>query len=115
MSSSLTSVELRSANNLNNICPYPNSKPELTKAHSPKLVHSRPAGEEMDTDSWNTPLDCEEWEESECEDWSHCPTPPLDEEGLTWEEVTGNPLQRKVITDREDSDWDADTHIPAEL
>ena len=35
MSSLLTSVELRSAKNLNNICPYPHSGWELTKAHSP--------------------------------------------------------------------------------
>ena len=44
MSLSLTSVELRLANDLNNICPYPHSKQELTKAHSPELVYGRPAG-----------------------------------------------------------------------
>ena len=117
VSSSLTSVELRSANDLNNICPYPHSEPELTRGHSPQLVYGRPVGDETDTDSWNEPSDSEEWDKPERSDWSCCPTPPLDEEGPTWEEVTGEPLQRKVITDREDLDWDADqeTHTPAEL
>ena len=117
VSSSLTSVELKSANDLNNICPYPHSEPELTRAHSPKLVYSRPGGDEMDTDSWDAPSDSEEWDKPEYGDWSHCPTAPLDKEGPTWEEVTGDPPQRKVIMDREDSDWDADqdTHTPAEL
>ena len=116
MSLSLTSVELRLANDLNNICPYPHSKWELTKAHSPHLVYSRPAGDETDTDSWNEPSDSEEWDKPKHGDWSHCPTLPLEEQGLTWEEVTNEPPQRKVITDQEDSDWDADqdTHTPAE-
>ena len=53
VSSSLTLVELRSANDLNNICPYPHSEGEFPKgAPSPKLVHSRPAGDETDSDSW---------------------------------------------------------------
>ena len=36
--------------------------------------------------------------------------------GLTWEEVTSEPPQREVVTDKEDSDWDAnqDNNIPAE-
>ena len=116
MSSLLTSVELRLANDLNNICPYPHSEWELTRAHSPQLVYGRPAGEETDTNSWNEPSDSEEWDEPECSDWSHCPTLPLWEEGLMWEEVTSEPLQRKVVTDKEDSDWDADqeTHTLAE-
>ena len=63
MSSSLTLVELRSANDLNNICPYPHSKWEFTKAHSPQLVYGRPVGEETDTNSWNEPSDSEEWDE----------------------------------------------------
>ena len=54
---SLTSVELRSANNLNNICPYPHNGRGLIEPHSTKLVHSVPAGEESDTDSWVEPLD----------------------------------------------------------
>ena len=70
----------------------------------------------MDTNSWNEPLDSEEWDEPKCGDWLHCPTPPLGEEGLIWEEVTTETPQRKVITDKEDSDWDADqeTHTLAE-
>ena len=107
VSSSLTSVMLRSANDLNNICPYPHYKQELTEPHSPQLVQCRPAGEKMDTDSWNEPSDSEEWDEPEHGDWSCCPTPSPGEEGLTWEEVTAEPPQRKVIKDK-DSDWDAD-------
>ena len=79
----LTSVELRSANNLNN------------------------------TDSWNEPSDSEEWNKLECGDWSHCPTQPMGEEGLTWEEFTTGPPQSKVITEKEDSDRDAETHTVA--
>ena len=29
--------------------------------------------------------------------------------------MTSDPSQRKVTSDKEDSDWDADTHTPAEL
>ena len=65
VSSSLTLVELRSANDLNNIYPYPYSEQELTKAHSPELVYSRSVGDETDTDSWNKPSDSEEWDEPE--------------------------------------------------
>ena len=57
----------------------------------------------MDTDSWNEPLDSEEWDIPEHGDWSHCPTPPLGQEGPTWEEVTAEPPQRKIITDEEGS------------
>ena len=70
------------------------------KPHSPKLVHGIPAGEEMDTDSWNEPSDSEEWDKPECSNWSHCPTSTLGEEGSTWEEVTAEPPQRKIITKR---------------
>ena len=63
VSSSLTSVEFRSANDLNNICPYPHYGQELTEPHSPKLVHGIPAGEEMETDSWNTPSNSDEWDD----------------------------------------------------
>ena len=108
VSLSLTSVELRSANYLNNIYPYPHYGQELTEPHSPQLVQGRPVGEETDTDSWNEPSDSEEWDEHECGDWSCCPTPPPGEESLTWEEVTTEPPQRKVITDKEDSNWDVD-------
>ena len=71
-------------------------------------MQGRPAGEEIDTDNWNEPSDLEEWDEPECGDWLCCPTLPLGEEGLTWEEVTTEPPQRKIITEKEDSDWDAD-------
>ena len=108
VSLSLTSVELRSANSLNNIGPYPNSKGELTKAHSPQLVYGRPVGKETDTDSWNEPSDSEEWDEPEHGNWSCCPTPPVKEEGLTWEEITSEPPQRHIVTEWDDLDGDAD-------
>ena len=93
-------VKLRSANDLNNICPYPHSKWELTKVHSPQLVYSRPVGEETDTDSWNEPSDSEEWDEPECGDWSRCPTPPLEEQGLMWEEVISEPPRGRLLQTR---------------
>ena len=68
MSLLLTSAELRLANDLNNICPYPHSEGELTKAHYPQLVYGRLAGEETDIDSWNEPSDLEEWDEPKCSD-----------------------------------------------
>ena len=84
ISFSLTSVELKSANDLNNICPYPHFQPDFSKAHSPQLVHGVPTDEETDTDSWNKPSDSEEWDEPEHSNWSCCPTPPLGNEGLMW-------------------------------
>ena len=78
----------------------------------------------------------EEWDKDEHGDWLHCPTPPTDVGGLTWEEVTGESTQRRVIiakeaptwddvtsdhlqgkvaSNKEDSDWDADTQTPAVL
>ena len=116
VSSSLTLVELRLANDLNNICPYPKSKGELTKTHSADLVYGRSVGEETDADSWNEPSDSEEWDKPEHGNWSCCSTPPVEEEGLTWEEITSESPQRHIATDRDDSDWDADegTNTPAE-
>ena len=116
ISSWLTLMELRSANDLNNICPNPHSQPDLTKAHPPQMVHGVPMGEETDTDSWNESSDSEEWDEPKCINWLCCPTLPMDEQGITWEEVTGDLPQRKVMAKKEDSDWDAkqETHTPAE-
>ena len=96
------------------ICPYPHSKQELTKAHPPELVYGRPAGDKTDTDSWNEPSDSEEWDRPEHDEWSCCPTTPLEEEGPTWEEITGEPPQRHIVTDKDNSYWDADqgTHTP---
>ena len=37
-----------------------------------------------------------------------------DKKSPTWEEVVGDPLQRKVASDKEESDWDDDTHVPTE-
>ena len=96
------------------------------RLHSPRLVHGIPTGEEeeLDTDSCGEPSDSgEEWYKAEHGHWLHCPAPPLGKEGPTWveatapwrkiiadkqaptwEEVVGDPLQRKVASDKEDSD-----------
>ena len=77
---------------------------------SPKLVHGRPARDETESDSWKSPspLDSEEWDEPECGNWSCCLIPPVKEEGVTWEEITSEPLQRCIVMEQDDSDWDAD-------
>ena len=78
VSSSLTSVELRSANDLNNICPCPHSGGEPPRAQSPKLVHSRPAGDETDSDR-SHPQTQRSGNEPKHGNWSCCPTLPVKE------------------------------------
>ena len=51
VSSSLTSVELRSANDLSNIFPCPHSRGEPPRSKSPKLIHGQPTGDETNSDS----------------------------------------------------------------
>ena len=83
-------------------------------------------------DSFDEPSDSgEEWDKTECGDWSCCPALPLGEgptwveattemrrkvilekDAPTWEEVIHDSLQKK--TEKEDSDWDEDTCIPVE-
>ena len=132
VSTSLMSLELRLANDLNNMNPYLHDGQGLMELHSPRMVQDIPTGqeEESDMESYVEPSDSgEEWGKAECSDWSCCPALPLGEEGptwveataealqrkiITWDEVTSDPPQKKVASDREDSDWDDDTHAPAE-
>ena len=109
VSSSSTSVELRSANDLSNIFPCPHSRGEPLRTQSPKLIHGRPAKDKTDSDSWKSPSDSEEWDEPKCDDWSCCLTPPF-EEGLTWEETMSEPPHRCILMEQDDpdSDWDVD-------
>ena len=112
VSSSLTSVELRLPNNLNNIYPCPCSHPagEPPRVQPPKLVHGWPASNETDSDSWKEPSDSEEWDEHEHGNWSYCPTPPVKEEGLTWEEITSEPPQMCIFMESDpNSDWNTNT------
>ena len=93
VSASLTSSELRSANDLNNM------REE----------------EESDTDSCGEPSDSgEELDKAECSDWSHCPALPLGQEGPTWAEATRRiPVQRKIIADEQaplGKKWSATLH-----
>ena len=126
-------LELRSANDLNNMNLYPYDGTGLVQLHSPMLMQGIPMGEEeSDMDSCGEPSDSEEeWDKAEHSDWSCFPALPL-VEGPTWVEVTAE-MWRKVIlekdaptweevihsspqkkAEKEDSDWDEDTHIPAE-
>ena len=80
ISALLTSSELRSANNLNNINLYPHNGWGLMEPHSPRLVQGIPMGEEeeSDMDSYVEPSDSgEEWDKAKHSDWSCCPAPPL--------------------------------------
>ena len=66
--------------------------------HSPRLVQGIPAGEEeeSDSDSYVEPSDSgEEWDDTECGNWLHCPTLPLGEEGPTWVEATAEASMEK--------------------
>ena len=96
VSASLTTLELRLANNLNNMNPYLHDRPGLVQPHSPMLVWGIPVGEEeSDTDSCGEPSDLgEEWDKTKCGNWSHCPSLPLGE-GPTWVEATAK-VQRRV-------------------
>ena len=80
-------------------------KGEPPRVQSLRLVHSRPAGDETDSNSWRLPslLDSEEWDEPECGDWLCFLTPPFEEEGLTWEEITSEPPQRHIVMEWDDS------------
>ena len=101
VSATLTMSELRSANNLNNMNPYPHDGTGLVQPHSPMLVKGIPMGEEeSDTDSFGEPSDSgEEWDKTECDNWSCCLPPPLGE-GPTWVEATAE-VWRRVIIEKE--------------
>ena len=86
VSTSLTTSELRLANDLNNMNPYLYDGLRLVQPHSPMLVQGIPTGEEeSDTDSCGEPSDSEEeWDKTERSDWLRCPhSMPLGE-GPTW-------------------------------
>ena len=57
VSASLTTSELRSANDLNNMNLYPYDGTRLVQPHSPMLVQGIPMGEESDMDSFAEPSD----------------------------------------------------------
>ena len=69
-SSTLTMSELRAANDLNNMNPFPydgTGLVQLHQLHSPMLVQGIPVGEESDTDSFDEPVDLgEEWDKTKC-------------------------------------------------
>ena len=79
-SATLTMSELRAANNLNNMNPFPydgTGLVQLHQPHSPMLMQGIPVGEESDTDSFDKPLDSgEEWDKTERGDWLRCPSLP---------------------------------------
>ena len=132
ISESLTSSKLSSANDLHNMNPRPSDWPGFMIPQSPMLVQGVPTGAEVsDSDSCGGLSDLgEEWDSAEVGDWSCCPDPPcgkvppwaeahaevqrkvvIDKDTPTWEEVVSGPLQRKE-PEKEDSDWDEDTHEP---
>ena len=86
VSASLTMVELRSANDLNNMIPSPYEGTESIRPPSPTPIKGIPAGAESDTDSSKEDDSGEEWDKKECGNWSRCPSPPL-RVGPTWAEV----------------------------
>ena len=65
VSASLMSSELRSANDLNNMNPYPYDRTGLVKPYSPMLVKGVPAGGELVMHSYDEPSDSgEEWDKT---------------------------------------------------
>ena len=119
---SLTMVELRTTNDLNNMIPSPYEGTEPVQPPSPALVKGIPAGAKSDTDSSEEDSG-EEWDKKECGDWSRCPSLPL-RVGPTWAEVhaavqeqealnKNAPMWEDIISkygpkniEEEDSDWD---------
>ena len=106
VSASLTTLELRSANNLNNMNPYLYDRTGLVQPHSPMLVQGIPMGEEeSDMDSFGELSDSgEKWDKTEHGSWSCCPTLSLGE-GPTWAEATAE-MQRRVIVEKESPTWE---------
>ena len=87
VSTSLTMVELRSTNDLNNMIPSPYEGTEPIQPPSPTPVKGIPVGGgESDTYSFEEEDSGEEWDKKECDDWSCCPSLPL-RVGPTWAEV----------------------------
>ena len=100
---------------------------QLHQQHSPMLMQGKPTGEVSDTDSFDNPVDSgEEWDKTECSNWSHWTSLPLGEGPTsaeatlelrrkiiwknntpTWEEALSNSPHRD--TEKEDSNWDEDT------
>ena len=73
------------AGDLCNMVPSPQSKAELARPPSPKIVKGIPAGAESDTNS--LVIDSSnEWDKTEVRVWSRCPTLTL-KIGPTWVEV----------------------------
>ena len=68
ISASLTMVELRTANDLNNMIPSPYEGTEPMQPPSPVLVKGIPAGAESGTDSSEEDSG-EEWDKKECGNW----------------------------------------------
>ena len=133
----LTLSELRVANDLNNMNPFPYDAMglvQLQEQHPPMFMQGIPMGEESDMDSFDEPEPADsgdEWDKTECGDWSHCPSLPLGK-GPTWAETTTE-LHRKIIwakdtptwqevlghsphkdTQKQDSDWDEDPCVSVE-
>lgn len=102
VSTSLTSSELRVANDLNNINPHPSEWPGFMIPQSPMLVHGIPAGaEESDSDSCEEASNSgEEWNNTKVGDWSHCPPPPC-VKVPTWAEAHTEMRKRRVIIDKD--------------
>ena len=111
VSLSLTSTELKSANNLSNIFPCPHPEAIPPSSQSARQLHCLLVGEETDSDTEG--MDSEEWDQLKHNDWSCCMTPPL-EKTLMWNEVTSKPPRRQnqcliLECDNEESEeWESD-------
>ena len=68
---SLTSTELKSANDLSNIFPCPDPIAKPLRIQLPRPIHGLLVGEETGTETDIT--DLEEWDELEHDDWSTAP------------------------------------------
>ena len=92
---SLTMVELRSANDFNNMNPCLYDGTELVQPHSAILVTGIPTEAESDTDSLDEHDSGEEWDKRECGDWWCCPSLPP-REGPMWAEATAEHEEKSV-------------------
>ena len=100
VSASLMSSELRSANDLNNMNPYPYDGTGLVQLHSPMLVKKS----QIWTALVNLQTRGRSGTKTECGDWSCCPPPPLGE-SPTWAEATAE-MRRRVIIEKDSPTWE---------
>ena len=98
-SASLAMMELCMANDLSNMVPLPYSKFEPVRLPAPEIVKGVPAGAESNMDSLGVEDSGDEWDKTEVNIWSCCPTPTT-KVGPTWAEVHTTVQEEEMLKSR---------------